>query len=69
MFQLAIGMPGGIEWVWIGLVVVLLFGARKLPELARSMGSSINQFKKGLREEDSADQLTEGSGQDSSPKE
>lgn len=69
MFQLAIGMPGGIEWVWIGLVVVLLFGARKLPELARSMGSSINQFKKGLREEESAEQISEGSATDGSAKE
>ena len=69
MFHLAIGMPGGIEWVWIGLVVVLLFGARKLPELARSMGASINQFKKGLREEEEPEQLPEGSAKDGSAKE
>jgi sec-independent protein translocase protein TatA len=30
------------------IVVLLLFGARKLPELAHAMGASINQFKKGL---------------------
>lgn len=33
------------------LIAVLLFGGRKLPQLARSMGSSITQFKKGLKEE------------------
>lgn len=43
-------IPGGPE-LWIILaVVLLLFGSRKLPELARSMGSSITQFKKGLKE-------------------
>lgn len=47
MLNLA-GLPGGMEiWIIVG-VVILLFGAKKIPELARSMGSGINQFKKGL---------------------
>ncbi len=38
--------------LWIGLgAVLLLFGAKKIPELARSMGSGINQFKKGLKDD------------------
>ena len=38
--------------MWIVLaVLLLLFGAKKLPELARSMGSSVTQFKKGLSDE------------------
>ncbi|MEZ6013635.1 MAG: twin-arginine translocase TatA/TatE family subunit [Planctomycetota bacterium] len=42
----------GITELWpIAIVVLLLFGARKLPELAHAMGSSINQFKKGLETE------------------
>jgi sec-independent protein translocase protein TatA len=53
-----VAMIGGWEWVLIGAVVLLLFGARKLPELARAMGSSITQFKKGLKEE--PEQLGEG---------
>ncbi|HXF56086.1 MAG TPA: twin-arginine translocase TatA/TatE family subunit [Actinomycetota bacterium] len=34
-------------------IVLLLFGARKLPELARSMGSSLREFRKGMHEEPS----------------
>lgn len=42
----------GLSEFWPILIVVLvLFGARKLPELAHAMGSSINQFKKGLDNE------------------
>lgn len=40
-------MPGGIEWVVIGLVALLLFGKR-LPGVARSLGQSLNEFKSGL---------------------
>jgi len=47
----AIGFPGIGELWPILVVVLLLFGAKKLPELARAMGSSINQFKKGLDDE------------------
>ena len=42
-----VGMP---ELVVIMLVVLLLFGAKKIPEIARSLGKSINAFKKGLKE-------------------
>ena len=38
------------EWWPILIVLLLLFGAKKLPELARSMGSSVNEFKKGMAE-------------------
>ena len=34
----------------IAVVALLLFGAKKIPELMRSLGSGMNQFKKGLRE-------------------
>jgi sec-independent protein translocase protein TatA len=43
-------MPGGAEWLIVAGLVILLFGARKLPELARSLGRSSREFKKGLQE-------------------
>jgi TatA/E family protein of Tat protein translocase len=38
------------EWIVILVLVLLLFGARKLPDLARSLGRSLNEFKKGKEE-------------------
>ena len=43
-------MPGPTEWLIVGAVVLLLFGAKKLPDLARSLGRSSSEFKKGIRE-------------------
>jgi len=47
------GMPGGTEFMWIGLIALLLFGGAKLPGLMRGMGSGIHEFKKGLKEGES----------------
>ncbi len=46
---IAFGMPGGWEWIIILVVALLIFG-RKLPDVARSIGKSLNAFKKGLHE-------------------
>lgn len=55
-----ISMPGTMELVVIAGVLVLLFGAKKLPQLARGIGSSFSEFKKGLREVDGLkDDMTE----------
>ena len=42
--------PGGPEWIIVLVVLLFLFGARKLPELARSMGQASKEFKAGLKE-------------------
>jgi sec-independent protein translocase protein TatA len=41
-----IGGLGGQEMIIIFLIVLLLFGAKKLPELARGVGKSMGEFKK-----------------------
>lgn len=41
------GMPGGPEVLVILFIILLLFGAKKLPELSRSLGKSLGEFKKG----------------------
>ena len=49
------GMPQGAEWLVILAIVVLVFGAAKLPELARGTGQALRIFKtetKGLRDDD-----------------
>jgi sec-independent protein translocase protein TatA len=43
---------GGYEWVLIVLVVVLLFGGRKIPELMRGLGSGIKEFKSATKDDD-----------------
>jgi sec-independent protein translocase protein TatA len=40
----------GWEWVVVLLAVLLLFGAKKIPEVARSLGQGIKEFKKASRE-------------------
>lgn len=42
------GMPGPFEMIIVGIVALLLFGKR-LPEVARSLGKGIVEFKKGVR--------------------
>lgn len=44
------GMPGGMELAVILLIAVLLFGANKIPKLARSTGEAMGEFKKGREE-------------------
>ena len=45
-----VGMPGGPELLVIVFIILLLFGAKKLPELSRSLGKSLGEFKKGQKE-------------------
>jgi sec-independent protein translocase protein TatA len=52
MNMLAFGVPGPSEWALILVIVLVLFGAKKLPELARSLGHSMNEFRKAREDFD-----------------
>ena len=62
--------PGIPELLIILVIVFLLFGAKKLPEMARSLGQSSKEFKKGLAEAEADDTAPDapaaeaGSGED-----
>ena len=43
-------MPTGWEWVIILVVVLLLFGGKKIPELMKGIGKGVRGFKDGLKE-------------------
>jgi sec-independent protein translocase protein TatA len=45
-------MPGGMEWLLIAFVVLLLFGGKKIPELAKGLGSGIKNFKKAVKDDE-----------------
>ena len=45
-------MPGGMESLLIALVVLLLFGGKKIPELAKGLGSGIKNFKKAVKDDE-----------------
>ncbi len=47
-------IPGTSELIIIFAVLILLFGANKLPQLGRSVGESIKNFKKGIKPESEA---------------
>ena len=52
------GMPGGSEWILILLVVLLLFGGKKIPELMKGLGSGIREFNNAKN--DVKDKIREG---------
>ncbi|MBD3796908.1 MAG: twin-arginine translocase TatA/TatE family subunit [Campylobacterales bacterium] len=44
------GLPGGYEWLIILAVVVILFGGKKIPELAKGLGKGIKNFKDEMKD-------------------
>ncbi|HEX5053802.1 MAG TPA: twin-arginine translocase TatA/TatE family subunit [Planctomycetota bacterium] len=66
--MIALGIPNGFEWLIILVVILLLFGHR-LPGMARSLGSGITEFKRGLKDGASkGDDKPPTNGGDSPPK-
>jgi TatA/E family protein of Tat protein translocase len=48
-------MVSGDEWVIVILVVLILFGASRLPQIGRSLGEGIREFRSGLRDDSDDD--------------
>ncbi|HAR73927.1 twin-arginine translocase TatA/TatE family subunit [Empedobacter falsenii] len=46
---------GGKEWIVIVLVVLLLFGGKKIPELMKGLGSGLNEFKKATKDDNKSE--------------
>ncbi len=64
------GFPGGWEWIIIFLVILLLFGAKRLPDLARGLGKGISEFRKAAKEvsQEIQNDDSDDSKEDDSPK-
>lgn len=61
-----LSLPGGSEWIIIALVVLLLFGGKKIPELMKGLGKGVRSFKDGINDasrelKDAADSVEEDS--------
>ena len=52
-------MPGGYEWILILIVVLVLFGGRKIPELMRGLGRGVKEFKEGVSDINSTEDTKE----------
>jgi len=50
-----LGLPGGSEWLIILLIVLVVFGGKKIPELMGGLGKGIKSFKKAMNEPDAID--------------
>ena len=61
--MIAFGMPGPWEVVLIVVLFVVLFGAKKIPDLARSLGKAKGEFQKGLKEGAQDDPVATGDAQ------
>ena len=53
------GMPSGWELLLVVGIIVLLFGGKKIPELAKGLGKGIKDFKKAVNEDDEPAQVKE----------
>jgi len=52
-----VGMPGGWEWIVILVVILLLFGGSRLPQLAKALGQSKRAFREGQDEAEEEERI------------
>jgi sec-independent protein translocase protein TatA len=57
-----LGIMGGYEWILVVLLVVLLFGGRKIPELMKGLGQGIKEFKNAKDEQSNSTKETDETG-------
>ena len=57
-----LGLVGPGQWVIIAVIILLLFGGRKIPELMKGLGGGIKEFKKATQDDES--DKKEGSNQE-----
>ena len=50
MLILPLGVIGPWQWVILALIIILLFGGKKIPELMRGLGKGVKEFKSGMKE-------------------
>lgn len=50
MFDLVANALGPTQWIIILVIVLLLFGGQRIPEVMKGLGSGMREFKKGLQE-------------------
>ena len=50
--SILLGIVGMQELILIGLIVLLFFGGRKIPELMKGLGKGVKSFKDGMKEEE-----------------
>ena len=55
-------LPGGMEWVIVLLIVLLLFGPGRIGKIAGELGKSIKAFRDGLTGDKEDDQTTDSNG-------
>ena len=60
MFDALAMFESPMQWAIVGLIVVLLFGGSKIPEMMKGLGTGMKEFKKGLRDDDEITEKKDG---------
>ena len=50
-------MPSGGEWIWIALIIIVIFGAKKIPGLMSGLGKGIKEFTEAKDGKDDAKEI------------